>query len=303
MIAAPGRRRHQHLAGIGRAEVRRHACLVLGATAASGSQSPWLTYGTLIGAQWCEPGTTRVGPLSRVIVVEHDHGVDDPPVVGELLRHVDMQVLLAVALDRVAQIGAVHLDLAEKVVRRRQDLRDLEAAVEGGRLVEDVGEPPRPRLDMHLVPALPCSAPCSRSNSARISSRSASDSTFSTMKKPSSSSCRFWASVSVAGVTPSSRSACLVYMVASLGPPLGILSQIGQPTAPVNARGQRSPRSGRPLTCAGHDRRGTAGSGRTITLRTLEGAEVDSCRAHAHSAWWRAVRDGFWSRALVVRLR
>ena len=65
-----------------------------------------------------------------------------------------MQVLLAMALDRVAQIGAVHLDLAEQVGRRGQDLGDLEAAVEGRGLVEDVGQAPRTRLDMDLVPAL-----------------------------------------------------------------------------------------------------------------------------------------------------
>jgi hypothetical protein len=48
----------------------------------------------------------------------------------------------------------VQLELAEQIVRRRQERLDLQAAVVDVGLVEDVGNARRARLHMHLVPAL-----------------------------------------------------------------------------------------------------------------------------------------------------
>ena len=77
----------------------------------------------------------------------------DPPVVGEALGHVDVDLLVALALERIAQIGAVHLELAEQIVARGEERLALEADVVGGGLVEDVRDPRRPGLDMDLVAA------------------------------------------------------------------------------------------------------------------------------------------------------
>ena len=54
----------------------------------------------------------------------------------------------------VAQVGTMHLDFAQHVMRRRQNFRNVQTHIKSVGLVEDVGETPCPRLHMHLMAAL-----------------------------------------------------------------------------------------------------------------------------------------------------
>jgi hypothetical protein len=106
----------------------------------------------------------------------------------------------------------VNLDFAEHVMRGGQDGREIEAAIEGRRLVEDVGDAARAGFDMDLVPALALSAAWMRSNSEAMSRHSLGESTFSMVTKPNSSRCLACSGVKSLSVTPSERRACLVYI-------------------------------------------------------------------------------------------
>ena len=71
--------------------------------------------GTLIGTHLCEPGTTRVGPLSSVMSSSITMEFTTRQSVGVHARHVAVQGLLALALERIAGIERIDADFAQEI--------------------------------------------------------------------------------------------------------------------------------------------------------------------------------------------
>ncbi len=109
--------------------------------------------GTFSSGQCCEPGTRRVGPLSRVM---------SSNMIGELVSHQSpLKRFLHVGMQRLVRrspcaargrLAPCSLIVAEQMLRDRDQRLDVQAAVEGRRLVEDVGDAGRAGLQPGLLP-------------------------------------------------------------------------------------------------------------------------------------------------------